>query len=125
MATGSNSNSGWTRAVSDAELVEGSRLVVKAGDQDVLVLRHRGLVYAMEARCPHMGRQLKDAHITDDGFLICPLHHSEFELTSGRCRAWAPWPPVFSVVLGAVRQRRDLRVFATKVKDGTIWVKAD
>ena len=120
MAT--DTNAAWTRAVSDAELVEGSRLVVRAGAQEVLVVRQGGRVYALESHCPHMGRQLKDAHISVDGVLECPLHHSQFELATGRCRAWAPWPPLVGPMLGALRTRRDLRVFPTRLQDGAIWV---
>lgn len=113
----------WTRAVGEGELAEGGRLVVQAGGQEVLLIRHRGHVYATESRCPHMYRALKDGSISDDGVLTCALHHSQFELATGRCLAWAPWPPIMGPALGAVRPRRDLRIFPTRLQDGGIWVQ--
>ncbi len=119
----SEAGGGWTRVANDADFAEGAKLVVKVSGQEVLVLRHHGRVYATESRCPHMYRALKDGSISNDGVLTCALHHSQFELATGRCLAWAPWPPVMGPVLGAVRPRRDLRVFPTRLQDGGIWVQ--
>ena len=92
---------------------------------EVLLVRHRGEVFAVESRCPHMGGNLKDGRITDDGHIVCPLHHSEFDLRTGEVLAWAPWPPGVGAVLGAIRQKRALVVYPTRVSEGAIWVGSE
>lgn len=38
--------------------------------------------------CPHQGADLGNAHITEDGFLVCPRHGWQFDLNDGgRCTA--------------------------------------
>jgi nitrite reductase/ring-hydroxylating ferredoxin subunit len=69
-----------------------------------------------------MGGQLKRGEITVDDDIVCPLHHSVFDLETGAVKAWAPWPPVVGKLLGAVKPEQPLRVFPTKIEDGAIWV---
>jgi nitrite reductase/ring-hydroxylating ferredoxin subunit len=76
----------------------------------------------VQSSCPHMGGRLKDGRITPDGHIVCPLHHSEFDLRTGEVIAWTPWPPGVGALLGAIRERRQLAVFPTRVEDGAIFV---
>lgn len=42
----------------------------------------------MDRYCPHQGADLGNAHITEDGFLVCPRHGWQFDLNNGgRCMA--------------------------------------
>jgi nitrite reductase/ring-hydroxylating ferredoxin subunit len=115
----------WLKALTSDALADESCQVVKLGGRDVLLVRHAGEVFAMQSSCPHMGGHLKDGRITPEGHIVCPLHHSEFDLRTGEIVAWAPWPPGVGAVLGAIRERKPLPVFPTKVEDDAIWVSME
>jgi nitrite reductase/ring-hydroxylating ferredoxin subunit len=112
----------WLKALSAAALDEGACQVVKLGERQVLLVKHGGEVFAVQGSCPHLGGHLKDGRITADGHIVCPLHHSEFDLRTGDVIAWAPWPPGVGALLGAIREKKPLAVFPTKVEDGAIFV---
>jgi nitrite reductase/ring-hydroxylating ferredoxin subunit len=112
----------WTRVAAENELAEGVRQVVKVEGHSILVLRHGGEIFAIQAYCPHLGGHLKDGRLTGDGHIICPLHHSEFDLRTGEIIHWAPWPPGVGPVLGAIRQEHRPAIYPTKVEGGVIWV---
>ncbi|MGD8996619.1 MAG: nitrite reductase (NAD(P)H) small subunit, partial [Anaerolineae bacterium] len=56
------------------------------------------------------------------GLIVCPRHHSVFDLETGAVQEWAPWPPVVGRALGAIYQENTLPVYPTKVENGRIWV---
>ena len=112
----------WTKVLDDGALAEGDKMVVPLAQREVLLIRHRGQVFATESRCPHLGWGLKSGKITEDGHLVCQLHHSEYDLRTGEVLTWAPWPPVVGPALGAIREKRGLVVYPTRVSEGAIWV---
>ncbi len=112
----------WIDVAEDARLKEGEREVVEVEGKSILLIRHRGEVYAIGARCPHMGAPLKNGRIADDGSIVCPLHRSAFDLRTGDVKEWTPWPPAVGKVLGAVRREHALPVYPVRVEDGRIWI---
>ena len=112
----------WHKTLMSSALADESCQVVKLGELGVLLVKHRGEVFAMQSSCPHLGGHLKDGKVTPDGHIVCPLHHSEFDLRTGEIVAWAPWPPGVGPLLGAIREKKPLLVFPTKVEDDAIWV---
>ncbi|MDX5401815.1 MAG: Rieske 2Fe-2S domain-containing protein [Rhodobacterales bacterium] len=48
----------------------------------IVIVRHRGRVHAMGARCSHMGGPLDEGWVQDGG-LVCPWHGSRYCLVSG------------------------------------------
>lgn len=112
----------WTAVLRQAELPEGERRVVDLGGQAILLLNHGGHIYAVDNRCPHMGAALEGGEVTEDGIIVCPRHHSAFDLRRGDVKDWTPWPPGVGRVLGAVSRQTALPVFATRVEEGSIWV---
>ena len=111
----------WVRTLAQDELSEGERQVVKVAEHSILLIRHDGRIYAIASACPHMRLPLKGAKIKD-GTIVCPWHHSAFDLETGNVKAWSPWPPAVGRMLGALSREKALPVFPTKVEDGQIWV---
>jgi nitrite reductase/ring-hydroxylating ferredoxin subunit len=93
------------------ELLAKGRIVVKFGDTEVLVLRTRRKLYAIENRCPHLGRDLADAPVTGQT-LTCPGHSRRYDLASGRPAGHA-----------SCRTAR-LRTFDVAVVHGRVWLAA-
>lgn len=105
-----------------SELPEGSRRVVDLGTRKALVIHHKGEIFAVDNACPHLRFPLTDGALTDDCSIVCPFHHSAFDLKNGDVKEWSPWPPGLGVVLGAISRRKILPVFETKIEDGYLWV---
>ena len=117
-----DANLNWVRVLSEDALPPGARRVVNAGKSSILLLHHKDQIYAMESKCPHLRGPLEKGKVTEDGAIVCPWHHSAFDLRSGEIKAWCPWPPGAGRVLGAIRRKKALRVLQTRLEDGHIWV---
>ena len=112
----------WIRVLSEQELPEGERKVVEVAGKSILLLHHKGGVYAMNNNCPHMGAPLVKGTISPDGAIICPRHHSAFDIRTGDVKEWSPWPPVAGKVLGLISREKALPVYPTRVEEGSILV---
>jgi nitrite reductase/ring-hydroxylating ferredoxin subunit len=112
----------WVQLFPDQELKEGGRKLAKVSARRVLIIRFKSKLYAIESNCPHMRYPLQDGRLTEDNGIICPFHHSAFDLESGDAKEWAPWPPGFGPMLGAMVRKRVLVTFPVKAEDGFIWV---
>lgn len=112
----------WVKVLLEKELPEGERHTIKVEGHTVLLIHHQGAIYAVLAACPHLGLPLKRGKITDDHALVCPFHHSAFDLASGDVKDWAPWPPVMGRMLGSLSREKVLRVFPTRVQEDAIWI---
>lgn len=114
----------WVKALEQEELPEGGRKVVEAGGRSILLIHHEGQIYALASACPHMRLPLKGAKI-ENGVLICPWHHSAFDLRTGNVKAWSPWPPAVGHMLGALSREKALPVYPTRVEEGFIWIEVE
>lgn len=113
----------WVSVLDLKQLPDGTRQVVEVDGQSILVINYQGELYAISARCPHMGAPLKNGTLTEEHAIVCPWHRSAFDLRTGDVKEWSPWPPVMGRVLGTLRREHALRVFPVKVEDGRIWVE--
>ena len=73
--------SDWTRVASADDVTDSPRRVL-AGEAPVIVLRHRGELVALDARCPHRGAPMEEGEVRD-GCITCPWHGSVFRLDDG------------------------------------------
>lgn len=112
----------WVRILLESELEEGKRKAVQASMRRMIVFGLNGKLYAIESNCPHMRFPLNDARVTEDAGIICPFHHSAFDLATGDVKEWSPWPPGIGVIAGAIRRQRVLMTFPVKAEGGYIWV---
>jgi nitrite reductase/ring-hydroxylating ferredoxin subunit len=101
-----NDNSGFIRVALVSELGERGNKTVKAGNQNVLLVRSGQQIHALDWRCPHMGFPLSKGSVKD-GILTCHWHHARFDLCSGG---------TFDLFAD------DVRVYPVEVRDGEIWV---
>jgi nitrite reductase/ring-hydroxylating ferredoxin subunit len=112
----------WIEVLSKDDLPPGTRSVSNVAGKEVLLINHGGEIHAVGARCPHMRDDMKDGEVTENGFIVCPRHHSVFDLETGAVQEWVPWPPVVGRALGAISQEKPLPVYPTKVEQDSIWV---
>lgn len=64
-------------------LGEGERRRIEVNGVPLVLIREGGRVYAIGARCSHMGGPLADGRI-EAGAIVCPWHGSRFCLEDGR-----------------------------------------
>ncbi|KGF73436.1 (2Fe-2S)-binding protein [Neosynechococcus sphagnicola sy1] len=112
----------WVKVLAEVELPQDARKVVKAEKRTILLLHHGGQIYAMENACPHLKLPLQGGKVTADNAIVCPWHHSAFDLLSGNVKDWCPWPPGVGKVLAMVSKEKALTVFPTRLEEGSIWV---
>jgi nitrite reductase/ring-hydroxylating ferredoxin subunit len=91
----------------------------------VLLINREGEIHAVGNRCPHMQAKLINGEVTEEGVIVCPRHHSVFDLETGAVQEWVPWPPVVGRALAAISQENALAVFPTKIENGSIWVRIE
>lgn len=76
-----------TGAVADlADLPEATPTRMKAGINDLVVVRISDTVHALHAVCAHAGGPLAEGTVTPDGCLQCPWHGARYRLADGRLR---------------------------------------
>jgi nitrite reductase/ring-hydroxylating ferredoxin subunit len=98
---------------SEDELDRSGRLVVRLSDPpiDVLVIRTRRQVFAVENRCPHLGALLDGGNV-NGRIITCTAHGRRFDLASGRC-ATGPGRPGGTLV-----------TMRTWLDGGRVWLAA-
>jgi nitrite reductase/ring-hydroxylating ferredoxin subunit len=112
----------WIKILPHTELPPNTRKVVRVGQRAILLIHHHDRIYAMENHCPHLRLPLQKGQIIADNAIICPWHHSAFDLDTGDVKAWSPWPPGVGRLVAVLSREKALPIFPTKVEDGTIWV---
>jgi 3-phenylpropionate/trans-cinnamate dioxygenase ferredoxin component len=100
----------WIDAGPAAALGDGQTLSLAVGRRMVAVVRSGEEYFAVEDVCTHDGAELTGGAI-EGAEIICPRHGARFCLRTGE----ALTPPAYEPI----------RVFATKIDDGRLWVRAD
>jgi nitrite reductase/ring-hydroxylating ferredoxin subunit/uncharacterized membrane protein len=72
----------WADVAAADDLLEGAPVHVRAGDDDVLLVRRGAEVDAISDRCTHLSGPLHEGTI-EDGCFTCPWHQSTFRLDTG------------------------------------------
>jgi 3-phenylpropionate/trans-cinnamate dioxygenase ferredoxin component len=93
-----------------ANLDDGETRSLALGRRVVAIARSGEEYFAIEDICTHDGAELTGGEI-EDGQIICPRHGARFCLRTGE----ALTPPAYEPI----------RIFATRIDDGRLWIRAD
>ena len=100
------------KGVSLADLADGGMLVGHVGDDEVLLARRGGEVFAVSAHCSHYHGPLAEGLLVGDT-VRCPWHHACFSLRTGE--------PLHPPALGAIDcwsvEQRDGKVFVAEKRE--------
>jgi nitrite reductase/ring-hydroxylating ferredoxin subunit len=110
-AAGGDAAGAWTRVCALADVPLGSSQQVYARGEQVVVFNIDGMLYALEARCPHANALLAQEATVEGGILTCTRHGSQFDL-AGDC----------AIVRGPAG--RSPVVYDVKVESGDVLVAA-
>jgi 3-phenylpropionate/trans-cinnamate dioxygenase ferredoxin subunit len=92
------------------DLGDGETRSLAVGRRMVAIARSGDDYFAIEDVCTHDGAELTGGEI-EGAEIICPRHGARFCLRTGE----ALTPPAYEPV----------RVFATRIDDGRLWINAD
>jgi nitrite reductase/ring-hydroxylating ferredoxin subunit len=73
----------WTDVISQSELAEQAKVVVRHGGRQILLVHSEAGVFACVNRCPHGGYPLSEGTLADGCVLTCNWHNWKFNLASG------------------------------------------
>ena len=99
----------WIDAGPTENLRDGDAISIPVGRRMIAVVRSGDCYFAIEDICTHDGAQLTGGAI-EGTEIICPRHGARFCLRTGEALS----PPAYEPV----------RVFATKIEGGRLWVCA-
>jgi len=100
----------WIDAGPIMDIGDGQTLSLAVGRRMIAVARSGDEYFAIEDVCTHDGAELTGGAI-EGAQIICPRHGARFCMRTGE----ALTPPAYEPI----------RVFATKIDDGHLWVHAD
>ncbi|MGP0091590.1 MAG: FAD-dependent oxidoreductase [Xanthobacteraceae bacterium] len=111
MAQGDAASTGpdLTQGIFLDQLPDGEMLVGHVGDDEVLLVRRGGAVFAVGAHCTHYHGPLADGLVVGDT-VRCPWHHARFDLQTGEA---LEAPALSPIACWAVEQREG-KVFVSK-----------
>ncbi len=73
------------------EIAPGGLKAVEVNGREIVVCNDDGKIYAIDRRCGHMNAPL-DLGTLEGYILTCPMHHAQFDITSGEALS-GPVPP--------------------------------
>src|SRR5215469_11740143 len=100
--------------IADGDLADGAMLIGEFGDEQVLLARRGGEVFAIGASCTHYGGPLGEGLMVGDT-VRCPWHHACFSLRTGEALAA---PALAPTSCWRVERRRGRIVVAEQTSAG-------
>jgi apoptosis-inducing factor 3 len=102
---------GFSKGVPTGDLPDGAMLAGHIGDDEVLLVRKNGTLYALSAHCTHYHGPLADGLLVG-ATVRCPWHHAHFSLETGEAIA----APALSPLSCWQVEERDGKVFVKSKK---------
>jgi nitrite reductase/ring-hydroxylating ferredoxin subunit len=89
------------------EIEENEIELTKIAGKSILLIKHKGEIFAVGSRCPHMGCPLAEGKLSEY-LLTCPCHMWSFDIRTGEYQ---------------VKKSIKLETYETKIENGKILVK--
>ena len=96
-----------SKGVSAGDLPDGGMMAGHIGDDEILLVRQNGTLYALSAHCTHYHGPLADGLLVG-ATVRCPWHHARFNLETGEAIA-APCAQPAQLLAGRGARRQSFR----------------
>ena len=111
----------WVRVCSLDDIAKDKASEVIIAGQRLTLARCGDSASILQGFCSHMLFPLAGSAV-DDCVLTCALHNSTFNTRDGSVIDWSTFPPLVGPALAAIRQRKALRTYETKVEGDEVFV---
>ncbi len=111
----------WVRVCALDQLPADKPKDVNINGQRLIITRCGDGAQILQGFCSHMLYPLSAASLNGCE-LTCALHHSRFDVRDGKVLDWSVYPRIVGPALAALRERKALRTFETRVTDGDVYV---
>ncbi len=114
-------NKVWVRVCALDHVPSDKAIDLNINGQRLILARCGDDVRVFQGFCSHMLFPLGGSRI-NECVLTCNLHHSQFDIRDGSVVEWSTFPPLVGKALAAIRERKALRRYETRVTDGNVFV---
>jgi 3-phenylpropionate/trans-cinnamate dioxygenase ferredoxin subunit len=104
-----------------ADMSDGELRQAESDGHELVVARVGDSFYVADNRCPHLGGRLSKGSL-EGTTITCHLHHSQFDITTGRVLRWTDWKGAVLTVAELARHPRPLRTYEVEVSQGELHV---
>lgn len=115
----------WVDIGNAEDVPEGSMIVVEIEDNDILVAKVNNRIYAIQDRCGHMNASLSSGTLMGKT-VICPLHHAEFDIETGKIVVDARITELNSYLrhlcIAPIRTK-NRKTYKVKVTGNRVWIQ--
>jgi 3-phenylpropionate/trans-cinnamate dioxygenase ferredoxin subunit len=101
---------------------DGKKKKVVVEGREILLAKADGRFYAVDNLCPHLEGNLSRGKLKGT-IITCPLHGTQFDITSGRVVRWLKGYGSLSDVSEEFKQSRALNTYNVKVEDDTVFIE--
>jgi len=112
---------GFIEVVGVADMTDGELRQAEIDGHELVVAKVDGSFYVADNRCPHLGGRLAKGAL-DGSTLTCHLHHSQFDITTGKVLRWTDWKGPVLTLAELTRHPRPLRTYEVRVENGAVFV---
>jgi 3-phenylpropionate/trans-cinnamate dioxygenase ferredoxin component len=116
--------SGFLPVATVTDLTPGTMKKIMVEGHAFLLARTKDAYYCTDAYCPHLGGDLSQGSLNGN-VLTCPLHHSQFDISSGRVMRWTELSGTILTVAKKQKPPRSLRIYPVKIEGNTISIKGE
>jgi len=104
-----------------SDFPEGEMRAVNLEGTEVMIANVRGNLYAINNRCPHMGGNLAKGVLADT-VVTCPVHGSQFDVTSGKNLRWMKGEGLMYKLGKAIKPPQDAVTYNVKTDGKQVLV---
>jgi 3-phenylpropionate/trans-cinnamate dioxygenase ferredoxin subunit len=116
--------SDFVEVSSKDELKDGVMKKIMVKGRELLLVNVGGNIYCTDVHCPHLSGDLSKGTLQGT-VLICPVHHSRFDLKDGSVVQWTNWSGIVASVSRILKSPRDLKTYPVKVDGDKVLVNID
>jgi 3-phenylpropionate/trans-cinnamate dioxygenase ferredoxin component len=112
----------YVKAASVSDLKDGEKEKISISGHEIMLARVGNKYYAINNRCPHLGGNLSHGKL-EGTVITCPLHGSQYDITTGKVIRWTRWKGLLYNVNKALKKPRPVKTYNIKLDSDNILVE--